>query len=194
MSSASFGGGGGGGGISTGGAFPLTNGSRTMDLANATLAYSAATGSMELAGFIATKSITANNLWSYLQAAGTSITAVYMALYSLDASNNGTLVVASANTLTLASNTLARNAAPIAATPIVAGTAYAIGYLPVGSATAPSIVGGPAVWSWANTPTTTPPAFMSAKLGSGSLVTPPASFTVGSLIGITNSFLFEVTT
>lgn len=110
----------------------LSGGFSTFHRDDATSATGVVTGRMFLTGFIAGKSMTVNNLiWVCTTSSGTT-TLFKLGIYSLDASQNGTLLMSTANTAASPSSTGVKTIAVASPTAVVAGAAYAFALLAVG--------------------------------------------------------------
>lgn len=130
-----------------------------------------------LSGFIAPKSMTVANMSVYNVTGTGTATSAYLALYSLAANGDATLVCTSANTTGLFSATGTRTAAMTSPTAIIGGAAYAT-YVYYNGAFSPQIM--------AAASTTTAFAherkqpYAGVLRGASTVVAPPASLTYAS--------------
>jgi hypothetical protein len=180
----------GGGAASDGNALPVQATLRRADVSSSTLALGAS-GSVRLTYFTATASGTLSSLRMVTggTAAGATPTLCRMAIYSVAANGNLTLLAATANdpTLFAAANTAYARAttAPFA---VVAGQRYAIGVLVVTAAALPTFLGNALPGTYAATLLGLDPRITGAYSGQTDL---PATITTDLLATMATVFYAE---
>lgn len=166
----------------------LTNGFMVSPRGIMTTTTTMSSGNMNMTGFIAPKTMTCGNLSVYVSAGGSSMTLYKLALFSLDASGNGTLLAATADqhTSVATGKTTFALTAPQAVT---AGAPYAVAILGVGG-TRPTFVASVSLAAAAMSTVSQP--WLYALLSAQADI--PASFTFASLSASATGFYQEVNT